>query len=219
MALCLMIDHGEYNFFGLYIIVISFLIIMFPANLIIYSKKKKSIIYYLIISFFLLFLIYRIFINKQIKCDDWDKGLNNTYIDNNIEKYGCQIRTPKECPYKIGKYFLDRTKLFNLKCLNLTGKTRENLLKESKSPYINKNTKKFGYPLMNNDDLLLKSDSTIKFKQYFLNSLIDIENITQLNKIKYKRPEIIVDFSENPFGKLIIDIKFNLTLSKERKKL
>ena len=212
-------DHGDYNFFGLFIIVLSFLTVMFPANLIIYSKNKKSVIYYLILLFFILFLIYRIFIYKQIKCDDWDKGLNNTYIDNNIEKYGCQIRFPKECPYKIGKYFLDRTKLFNLKCLNLTGKTKDNLLKESKSPYINKNTKIFGYPLMNNDDLLLKSDSPKRIQQYFLNKLIDIENITQLNNIKNNKPDIMVDFSENPFGKLIIDIKFNLTLSKERKNL
>ena len=213
-------DHGDYNFFGFYIIVISFLIIMLPVNLIIYSKNKKCIIYYLFLLFSILLLIYRIFIHKLIKCDDWDKGLNNTYIDNNIQKYGCQIRIPKECPYKIGKFFLDRTRLFNLKCLNLKGKTRENLLKNSKSKYINKNTKIFGYPLMNDDELLLKSESpTSKIKQYFLNNLIDIENITELNNIKNNKPDIIVDFSENPFGKLIIDINFNLSLSKERKKL
>ena len=129
------------------------------------------------------------------------------------------MRLPKECPYKIGKYFLDRTKLFNLKCLNLTGKTKENLLKESKSPYINKNTKIFGYPLMNKDDLYLECDDSKKVQQHFLNNLIDIENISQLNNLKNKKPEIIADFSENPFGKLIIDINFNLTLCKERKKL
>ena len=212
-------DHGDYNLFGLYIIVSSFLIIMLPVNLIIYSKNKKSVIYYLALLFVVLFLIYKIFIHKQIICDDWDKGLNNTYIDNNIKQYGCQIRLPKECPYKIGKFFLDRTKLFNLNCLNIKGKTKENLLKKSKSPYINKNTKKFGYPLMNDNELLLKTVSPRVMEQHFLNNLFDIENITQLNNIKNNKPDIIVDFSENPFGKLIIDIQFNSTLSKKRKSL
>ena len=158
-------------------------------------------------------------INKYIKCDDWDKGLNNTYIDNNIEKYGCQIKIPKDCPYKLGKYFLDKTKIFGLKCLNLTEKTKDNLLKASKSPFINNNTKIFGYPLMNNDKIWLESDNGKKVARHFLNTLIDVENITQMNDMKLNKTEIKVDFSDTPYGKLIININFNETLSKERKKL
>ena len=212
-------DHGDYNFFGLYIIVLSFLAIMLPFDLIYYSKNKTSIIFYILLLLFILYLIYFMIINKYIKCDDWDKGLNNTYIDNNIEKYGCQIKIPKDCPYKIGQYFLDKTKIFGLKCLNLTGKTKDNLLKASKSPYINNNTKIFAYPLMNNDKIWLESDNGKKVARHFLNTLIDAENITQMNDIKLNKTEIKVDFTDTPYGELIIDINFNETLSKERKKL
>ena len=212
-------DHGDYNFFGFYIIFLSFLAIMLPFNLLFYSKNKKSLIFYIVLLLFILYFIYLMVINKYIKCDDWDKGLNNTYIDNNIEKYGCQIQIPKDCPYKIGHYFLDKTKLFGLKCLNLTEKTKDNLIKASKSPYINNNTKIFGYPLMNNDKIWLESDSNTQLAKHFLNNLIDIENITQMNDMKINKTEIKVDFSDNPYGELIINLNFNETLSKERKKL
>jgi hypothetical protein len=35
----------------------------------------------------------------------------------------------------------------------------------------------------------------------------------------FGEPEIIVDFSKDPLGELILDVKYNDTLSKERKKL
>jgi hypothetical protein len=43
----------------------------------------------------------------------------------------------------------------------------------------------------------------------------------QLVKKIYKEnmPELIVDYTKNPYGEIIIDLKFNKTLSEERKKL
>ena len=84
------------------------------------------------------------------------------------------------------------------------------------SPYISKKTKKFGFPLTNKgligcidgtDDKLLK--------QYVLDNLFDVEN----NLKNFSEPEIIVDFSKDPSGELLLDIKYNDSLSKERKKL
>ena len=40
------------------------------------------------------------FVNSYFGCNDWGKGLNNTYIDNNKNKYGCLIKIPKSCTYK-----------------------------------------------------------------------------------------------------------------------
>ena len=214
-------DHGYYNIFGFFLIIIAFIIIMIPFNLIYYSKNKKIIIYYILLVLILIYFIYIIIFRKFIGCRDWEKGLNNTYINNNNKKYGCQIKIPKDCPYKLGKYFLYKTKLSGLKCLSFSLKNKNNLLKHSKSPYINNNTKIFGYPLMNNDDIWTK-DNNNDYKiltSHFIDNLIDMENFTKKNDIKINRTEIKVDFSENPYGELVINLKFNKTLSEERKKL
>ena len=51
-----------------------------------------------------------------MNCNEWPKGLNNTYIENNNNIHGCFIKFPKFCPYKIGKYIFDLTKWKKLKC-------------------------------------------------------------------------------------------------------
>ena len=42
-----------------------------------------------------------------MNCDDWPKGLNNTFIQNDINKFGCQIKFPKTCQYKLMSYTQD----------------------------------------------------------------------------------------------------------------
>ena len=46
-------------------------------------------------------LIKNVIIINPTNCDDWAKGLNDTYIENDNNKYGCQIKFPKKCDYKI----------------------------------------------------------------------------------------------------------------------
>jgi hypothetical protein len=210
-------DHGKYNLIG-FIIIFSFIsTLLLPFNLILYSNKKKCILFYIILLLIICNLIYFLIINKYIKCDDWPKGLNNTFIDNNINKYGCQIKIPKECPYKIGKYFLDQTRIFRIKCKNANKDAKKTLLGLSNSPYINNQTKKFGYPLMNKDQFCFEYDGELK--NYFLSNLIDMDNTTLIKNLNNSKPEIVIDFSKNPFGEMIINLNFNESLSYERKKL
>lgn len=43
-------------------------------------------------------------------------------------------------------------------------------------------------------------------------NLIDVDNKTLLKKIKKENfPEVIIDYSENPYGKMIIRLNFNET--------
>ena len=51
-------------------------------------------------------------------------------------------------------------------------------------------------------------------KKYVLDNLFDIEDNNNLIE-----PEIIVDFSKDASGEMIIDVKYNDSLSKERKQL
>jgi hypothetical protein len=158
---------------------------------------------------------------NPINCDDWAKGLNNTFIDNNIKKHGCQIHFPKKCPYKIGKYFQDITKIRKIKCENGNINARKKILLSSKSSNINKNTKRFGLPFTNKDPIcLIDFKDGILIKKYFLNNIIDMDNYTQINnKTKEELPEIIIDFSKKLIGEMIINLNYNKTLSEERKKL
>ena len=215
-------DHGYYNIIGCILIIIIFFIVLLPFNLLIYIRKKQK---YLSLNIFILlifvYIFYYIIKKRFMNCDEWIKGLNNTFIDNNINKYGCQIKFPKQCPYKIGKYFMDITKLKGIKCEKRTINAKKNILKVSKSPFINNETKRIGYPLTNKDltYLIDYKVNNISLNRKFLNNLVDMDKKEILNKFfKGKNPEIIIDFSKNKNGKMNINLKFNKTLIEKRKK-
>ena len=214
-------DHGYYNFFGCLIIFILFFIGLFPLNLIIYfTNNKKYISFILIILFVILYFFNWIINAKYINCNDWAKGLNKTFIENNNNKYGCQITFPKKCPYKIGKYFMDFTKLKGVNCeyINLNGKQK--ILEVSRSPYINGKTKRIGYPLTNKDPICFYDyeENNNIVKDFIYKNLVDMDNKTIINKFIEKYPEIEIDFSNNNFGKMNINLKFNKSLSNKKKK-
>ena len=214
-------DHGFYNLIGYTLILIISLILIIPFNILIYliKNKNKALIFIYLIFLILLFFFYIFFFHSKLNCKDWPKGLNDTYIENDIKKYGCEIQIPKICPYKIGSFFMDFSRIYNIKC-NGDLNSRENIIKFSRSLNINSNTTRFGYPVTNRDPMYLKFTKRKKnIKNYVRLNLIDMDNITQLNKIKPNIPEIVADFSKNPFGELIIKVNYNETISKERKKL
>ena len=151
------------------------------------------------------------------------KGLNNTIIYNNKTKFGCTIQIPQMCIYKYLKTIQDYTKLFGKNCTNYKdGKEqKEKLIKFSKSPFINKTVKRIGYPLLNKEsECLIDSKDHSKFYRYFLRHLVDLDNEKILNEyFENKKPEIEVDFNNIKEPKLVINLHFNKTLSKERKLL
>ena len=216
-------DHGLFNFLGCIIILILFSLAILPFNFLIFliRKKRKKLIYIYLSLLIIFFFYYYYYISNFLGCKDWQKGLNNTYIENNINKYGCQIRFPKYCPYKFGRFFLDITKKTGIKCGNdLTTKTK--LLKFSSSNNINKNTKRIGFPLTNKNWMCLKRPNKkkkISISIFTSKNLIDMDNRKLLKKIgKYNKPEVIIDFSNNLNGEMIINLNYNKRLSRQRKK-
>ena len=94
-------------------------------------------------------------------------------------------------------------------------------MKLSKSPYINKSTLRIGYPLTNKDSIcFLDNKDDIVIKEYVLKNLIDMDNIEKISNNFFisNIPEIIIDFSKNPYGEMVINLNYNNTLSEERKK-
>ena len=215
-------DHGYFNFVGCITIVSLILLALMPFNgLIFIYKKKKNYVYVYLVFLIIVFIGYLYFANFYMNCNDWPKGLNNTYIDNNLSNHGCLIKIPKICPYKIGKYVFDFTKWKKIKCKNNKENTKDKLLKFSSNSFINEKSVHIGFPLVNkHPDLLLnfiEHNNTIL--KYIKENLVDMDNKFLVNKIyKQNKPEFIVDYTKNPYGEIIINLNYNETLSKERKK-
>ena len=221
-------DHGYFNLFYYCVLVSLFTIILIPLDVIIfcYIKKIKKIfiIFYIISLVSLISFLYIFLLKINSNCDDWGQGLNNTYIDNDKLKYGCQIQFPQKCAYKILNGIQDYTKLNKKNCQNFRIKNeKEVLLEQSQSYYVNDKTKRIGYPLTNNCpvcslDYLFNTDHPLR--NYFFKNLVDMDNEEILEKYyKDRMPEIVIDFSNNSYGDMKINVNFNKTLSEQRKLL
>ena len=216
-------DHGYYNFFGCIAVIILLICIISPINVLLYIFRLKERIYLYLSLFILLLLIiwsiYLLFSNYYINCDDWKFGLNNSYIENDLNKYSCKIIFPKICPYKLGKYFVDKSKQNKENCLQ-SRSTKEKLIKFANNNYVSKNTTRFGFPLPNMNRFIHQGfkDNTPFIKNFFQNNIIDMDNNTLVHLFYNETfPELIVDYNKNIFGELIIDVRYNETLSNERK--
>lgn len=231
------IKHGLFNFLGF----ISFTILFFLLNLYIgclrYLFKKSR--YFLIIVFISpfpsLFLIFRIYRKHHFLCIDWDKGLNNTYIDNYSKDYPCKINIPKNNTCfisEIGHYF-DFTALYRPTCnntqliLSQIKQFRSSLRRFNISYYNISKKNFFGYPLTNNDFYNYNICGTLvipgmKNLQNELHNNIILMDLFNKNKTKYYKnesePEVLVKVSRNN-GKLYIKINRNNTLIEERRKI
>ena len=211
-------DHGYFNINFFFIIVLSIIIIIFFLKYIFSLRLNKIILLYIEIILIVFYLLNNI-INSIIGCDDWAMGLNKTSIDNDKNKYGCEIKIPKYCPYKIGTFILDRNRYFPLDCNNIELDARARLLRISKFHFTNENTSHIGFPLTNKDENFFLDMNYSTFRDNFFLNLIDMNNSTLLKILKDKKPEVSVDFSKSKIGKLNINLIFNKTLSLERKKL
>ena len=191
----------------------------------------------LVFLFFLLpsliFTSFKIYKSYNFNCDNWIKGLNDSFIDNKSKKYPCSIKIPKNhsCYLsEIGPYF-DFTSKYRPTCLD------DNILKKEKKSILNnfKNLKfseisennHFAFPLTNTNDcdpydygsLCYKGKKDFESFIYDNAILMDLYN---KNKNKYypnvQKPEIEVVF-KNEKGKLLINVHKNKTLIKEREKI
>ena len=210
-------DHGMYNIivFIFVLIINLFVILLFKTIIIIFKIKNKINIVLKIFIIIILYIIYNYKI-PNFYCDDWVKGLNNTSIDNDDVKYGCKIKTPKYCQYKLFSSIQDYTKILGINCRIAKSNSKKNLLKKTKSDFISKTTKKFGFPYTNKGLIAcLDGLDTEILKEFTFTNIFDMEKKHDM----FGEPEIIVDFSKDPLGELILDVKYNDTLSKERKKL
>ena len=219
------LNHGKLNLFALFSLTMIGEIIIFFIVLYKYLFKKKKLFLIFLISFLFLIKSIKIIINNKedYYCKDWDKGLNNSYINNDPSIYPCKINIPEDrCLINILGPLFDFSKIINLKCVKRSNKEKNNLI-------INSNLKnkteikRIGYPITIgkkeeiNGEPILYSETLYEFVK---NNLVDMDDKEQLNKLdKDQKPEVIANFGNNLYGTLEININYKDKLSKERKLL
>ena len=216
------LHHGILNLFSLFFLLVLGELLIFVIILFINLFKNKKY-FHLIQSIIILSLLYiLIYINNRHKyyCKDWSKGLNDSYIDNNETIYSCSINIPSEkCLIDIFSPIFDLSNLLNIQC----GKRKENekyLLKQISNLKDSIEIKKIGFPITIGKKEEIKGRPAMysgTLLEFVKNNLInlDIANQTKLNE-ENKKPEVYVDFSEDTYGKLKIEINYSEKLSKKR---
>ena len=235
-----LIRHGIYNFLGfIFLLFFSLLLLCYITFIYFISKKLKYnnifFVILILISFSFFFVFFNIYKLYHFSCNNWGKGLNDTYIDNTSKDYPCLINIPNNhsCYLsEIGKY-IDLSSKFRPTCLynNLLESQSEYFLKSIKTYKVKyyeiSNKNYFGYPLTNNDKF-----NIIDFGNTFIKGKKDLEkelhkNIILMdlyikNKTKYypneTEPEIYVQFQKG-IGKIKIKVQKNQTLIKEKEKI
>ena len=227
--------HGFYNFIGFVISTsILFLLLCFFRFLWIIFKKKAYFLLLLIIFPFP-FFVFELTIYKlnHFSCHNWNKGLNNTYIDNFSKDYPCVINIPKphSCYLsEIGPYF-DFTAKYRPTCLDnkILKKEKTNFLKDLKSLKYSELSQRnhFGFPLTNVDEFIPDEYGNAcyagnKSFEGDIYKRVILMDLYKKNKDKYypniSKPEIEVIFRGNN-GKIIINIEKNETLINDREKI
>ena len=213
------LHHGILNIVSLlFLLFIGEILILILILIIINIKKKKysnSLLLIIIISYSYI----SIYIKNKDKyyCKDWDKSLNNSYIDNNKTLYSCSINIPKKkCLIDIFSPLLDISSLLKIKCEKRKNEEKYFLKMISHLKNV-PNIKKIGYPITIGENEEIKGQPSMyggTLLRYVKDNLINLDNETQVNSLKLnKKPEVYVDYTNNQFGELKININYNQSLS------
>ena len=213
--------HGTYNtIMFLLCIALGQIIFLFIFGLkIIYQKKKSVVISLVLIIIVGSIIIYTASIEDKVKCKDWEFGFNDTKIDNDKERYPCNIIIPNHNCYLnfLGPFF-DFSK--GISCKNRKEDDMNKLKSVSTSKYVNKTTKRIGFPITTHKEnfiLNIQQSSKNLYKEV-MDNLVDMDNEEQLKILGDKeKPEVVLDYTQNKYGEIKININYDEELSKERK--
>ena len=219
------LHHGFLNLSALFILLFLgelfiFILILF-INL--FKKHKFFHLTQLLVVMNLLFIL--IYFNNKHKyyCKDWSKGLNETYINNNKTIYSCSINIPQEkCLIDIFSRILDLSHILHINCDKRKEKEKV-LLKQISNLNNTDEITKIGYPITIGKTDEIKGRPAMYAKtllDFVKNNLINLNDTNQIKNLEDRnKPEVYVDFSSNPYGKLNIEINYSSKLSEKRMEL
>ena len=114
--------------------------------------------------------------------------------------------------------FLDISKLIGINCEKRVEREKH-LLKDISLFKNKKEVKKIGYPISIGDIEEIKGRQppySSELLDFMKKNLINVDEFEKKNISFTKKPEVIVDFSENQYGKLNIKINYNKSLAEKR---
>lgn len=208
-------NHGLINFIILLISLFLGFLLLIIIQGIIYSFVIKNYRNGLLLSSLIVFTLfcfyfcYRVIIN----CDYWSKGLGNSKIDNNINKFSCKIMSPKKCYINMFDSFFDFSKMQNLKCETQNQPSFTEILDNYNLYFdteFNENTTVLNFPKTNSIDFTGDEMNN----QHNLAKKV-ITNIKG-DKVKDKINSEIFLIKEGRNGKISMEISKNKTLAEER---
>ena len=215
--------HGTYNtiMFLLCIALGQIVILIIFGITVIYKKKKSVVISLILIIIVGSLIIYTTSIEDKVKCKDWEFGLNHTKLDNDDPIYPCKIIVPDHNCYLnfLGPFF-DFSK--GISCQNRKEEDKHKLKSVSTSKYVNKTTKRIGFPITTHKEnfiLNIQQSSKNLYKE-IMENLVDMDNEEQLKTLGAKeKPEVVLDYTKNEYGEIKINVNYDKELSKKRKNL
>ena len=232
-----LMNHGIYNIIGFFIFLIGYILFLFfvitVQDLLTKKTLKKKLI--VINTIILLIIFSRLLVHNAFKreCKDWDLGLNNTRIKDDINKYPCQLKRPISCHINYFNKKQDLSRLLKLECSNNINSNQVINSRNLLIKYINRKemekTKRFGFPLTNTAKFKIDNSLTPNsFTQQIFDNIIDMDDPPKDLKPE-EFPEVTLNFETNGndykegdksmkyMGKIDINIRKNEKLSKERK--
>ena len=234
-----LMHHGIYNIIGFFLFLIILCFFFFVLSVVrdILTKKSMPVKLIVINIIIIVIILGRYSYHESLKkeCKDWDMGLNDTRIEDDINKYPCQIFRPISCHINYFNKKQDLSRLMKLDCSNGANSNQAINSRKQLIKYINKkefeNTKRFGFPLTNREKFIINPYTTPdSFTRKVYDNIIDMDNKSiTINPNEY--PEVILNFEETGveykkgdnstryMGKININITRNEILSASRKKL
>ena len=219
-------NHGLYNSIGWIIfnfLLISLILIILKIYYLIKYKNYKTVLF-IIISIFWVIIYFNTL--PGFSCDFWAYGLNNTRIDNDKNKYACEVMMPGKDKCYLKKYdgVFDFSRIFRPSC------TAENIIGEEKQRFLNSLDDKFfgvsklnhfGYPITTVPEKfdMLKSSSLREYQELINHNTIKMDLYNEENYPGFPYPEVEVFFDDNNYGRVKINLTRNETLSNERKEV
>ena len=213
---------------------VLFLFVLYAHLIVFFIKNKRYIaVIILIFPFPFIYVLFKIYKDIHFSCVGWEKGLNDTSIDNSSKDYPCniEIHSPYRCYLgELGPY-TNFIRLLKQNCQdpNLLKQEKHHLLNYLKNlKYLAKSKKNhFGYPITNKGGFNANDYGTItdpdkKSFENIVNEKVILMDLYNENKDLYypniSKPEIEVIFNDEG-GEIIFNIEKNESLIEERKKL